>query len=191
MAIIKLAKGDHFLVHITSVVRDVPSSYGPEVKFVGQTATDPDVAIFLKPETAERQLGRIGLTLDSVVGQTVEFAKPDKYIDINRCDQQPTTRLTPPPTVVAPPAAVAAATKMGFTSGPHVPGLDPAPAPAPVATPSTADRLTALFALYDKCFDHAALTSKRLAAVGITTTHEGIAAQTATLYIAAKERGLA
>lgn len=187
MAIIKLAKGDHFLVHITSVVRDVPSSYGPEVKFVGQTATDPDVAIFLKPETAERQLGRIGLTLDSVVGQTVEFAKPDKYIDINRVG----AHVAAPSAPLNAPNPPASNGKQAFTSGPHVPGLDPEPAPVGRLAADRDEQLKKLFALYDKCFDHAALTSKRLKAVDIQTTHEGIAAQTATLYIACKERGLA
>ncbi len=108
MAIIKLQKGEHVEFHVTSVVRDVPSQYGKETKFVGRTATDADACLFLKPETADRQLTRIGLTLDSAVGQTLVFAKPDKYIDISRVGALP-------PAPVAAPTPTSTAT-VGMTA---------------------------------------------------------------------------
>lgn len=165
--IVKLAKGTTtpVLLTITGIVRDVPSNnvkYGPQHKLVGHTPTDADACIFLAPDTAIRQLGRVGLTLDTAIGHTVAITRPGDYIDFAS-------------TVVGVPVPAPAA-----------------PAPTPPATPVEPDaRLKAMFALYDKCFDHAAVTTKRLAAAGIPVTHEGVAAQAATLYIQASQRGVA
>lgn len=182
MAILKLAKGTAtpVLLTVTGVVRDVPSNnpkYGAQHKLVGHTPTDPDACIFLAPDTAVRQLARVGLTLDTVAGHTIAISRPGDYIDFNPASGAP----------VATPIAVPG---QGYTAGPAIQVLDTPAAPA-TPEPSKDERLKAMFALYDKCFDHAAITSKRLAKVDIPTTHEGIAAQTATLFIAAKERGLA
>lgn len=189
--ILKLTKGTTtpVLLTVTGVVRDVPSTnprYGPQHKLVGHTPTDPDACIFLSPETAVRQLARVGLTLDTVPGHTIAISRPGDYIDFNPASGAPVAAPVAAPAAAPAPASNA---KQAFTTGPAILGLD-TPA-APVAEPSKDERLKAMFALYDKCFDHAAVTSKRLKAVDIATTHEGIAAQTATLFIAAKERGLA
>lgn len=173
MPIIKLTTGSRTPFTVTAMVLDVPPAdpqYGPSHKFVGHTPDDPDACMFMSVASAVRQLGRLGLTTDTVVGQTIEFAKPGKYVDINKLNGDA-------------PAPAKPNAKQAFTAGPPIAGLDD----APVAT--TDDKLAAMFALYDKCFDHSALASKRLTAGGITVTHEGIAAQTAVTFIEASRRG--
>lgn len=86
MAIIKLNKGTTVpvVLTITGLVRDVPANnprYGPQHKLVGHTPTDPDACIFLAPDTAVRQLARVGLTLDTAIGHTVAITRPADYID--------------------------------------------------------------------------------------------------------------
>ncbi len=84
--IYKIKQGESVVMTVARVERDVPSTnpkYGPSHKFVGRTATDPDAVVFMSPAAAERQLARRILTLDTVVGETIEFAKPGEYLDIN------------------------------------------------------------------------------------------------------------
>ena len=100
-----------------------------------------------------------------------------------------------PPKNGAPRAAAAPTAKVAFTTGGHIPGDENGPytaytetGAAPHEAPSTADKLLKLFQVYDVCFDHAHSLAK--AKIGASATHEGIAAQAATLYISAYQRGV-
>ena len=132
-------------------------------------------------DAALRQLGRIGLTAETSVGQTLEFERVEKdgtkYTNINKPG--------------AAKLAAAPSAKQGFTTGGHIPEIDgpyTETGAAPHEAPSTADKLLKLFQVYDGCFDHAHSLAK--AKIGATATHEGIAAQAATLFIQAAQRGV-
>jgi hypothetical protein len=194
MSIIKIQQGDTIHFTVTSIVRDVPSNnpkYKPQHKFIGSTPDDPDAAVFMSTVSAERQLGRLGLTLDSVVGQTIEFAKPGEYVDINR------------PSGASPAPRAAAPVKQPFTSGPHIPGMD---GPRPIATPEygnvpaqqaavdalRANRLDGVLNLHDVCVDHSlAVTVKKLTTAGIPVTAADVLSAAATMMIGAQKVGAA
>lgn len=119
--IVKLAKGTTtpVLLTITGIVRDVPSNnvkYGPQHKLVGHTPTDPDACIFLAPDTAIRQLGRVGLTLDTAFGHTVAITRPGDYIDF--------TAVGAPLPALAAQSHPTGGGKQPFSSGPQIAGLD-------------------------------------------------------------------
>lgn len=191
MSIIKLQKGQAVHFTVTSVVPEVPSTnpkYGPSTKFVGHTPDDPDACIFLTPSSAERQLGRLNLTLDSVVGQTVEFAKPGDYVDINRI---PDGNARPAVAAPAPVAAAPAPTngKQPFTSGPHIPGMDPEPL-ASAETVKT-EQWKRLLALHKKCLQFVLETeAPMMTGADVGGSPESVSALTAQLFIAATSAGL-
>jgi hypothetical protein len=84
-------------------------------------------------------------------------------------------------TVSAPPAE-----KQGYSTGGPLP-YEVADAPiahAETGAPPSTGKLDDLFHLYDVCFEHAyQIAHKKM---GADCTHEGIAAQAAALFIAAK-----
>lgn len=95
---------------------------------------------------------------------------------------QPAPRTTPQPES----RPVATSGKEPYAAGPYIEAID-----GPKAAPpgSTVSRLDKLFGLYTACFEHAAtLAHDKL---GADCTHEAIAAQTATLFIAATEKAIA
>jgi hypothetical protein len=204
MSIIKIQQGDTIHFTVTSIVRDVPSNnpkYKPQHKFIGSTPDDPDAAVFMSTASAERQLGRLGLTLDTVVGQTIEFAKPGEYVDINR------------PSGAVPAPRAAAPVKQGFSSGGPIAGLDDARipfverTPRPIATPeygdvpaqqkavdaiTTVDRLDRMFKVYGAIESHILATSvKKFEDAKVGASPESVAAQIATLFIQACNKGIA
>lgn len=96
-----------------------------------------------------------------------------------------------PPKNGAPRPAAANQGKQAFTTGGHIPEIDgpyTETGAAPHEAPSTADKLLKLFQVYDVCFDHAHSLAK--SKIGASATHEGIAAQAATLFIQAAQRGV-
>lgn len=182
MSIVKLAKGTTTptVLTITSIVRDVPPAnpkYGAQHKFVGTTPTDPDACIFLAPATADRQLTRLGLTLDTVVGRTVEFTRPGDYIDMAL------------PGGSAPVAAPAAPTngKQAVTLGAPIAGLD---TPEDVAA-AKVDQWKRLCGLHKRCLAFVLETEvPMLDGPKVGASPESVSALTAQLFIAAKEAGL-
>lgn len=193
MSILKLQKGTTTptVLTITGLVRDVPSNnvkYGPQHKLVGHTPTDPDACIFLAPETAVRQLARVGLTLDNCIGHTVAITRPGDYIDFG-WSTAAAPALAPPPAVVAPRAAVAAATKMGFSAGPHVPGID---GDAPTDAQATrVEQLKKLASLHKRCLQFVIDEEiPMLEKPKIGASPESVSALTAQLFIAARDAGL-
>lgn len=172
MSIIKLEPGDKVLFAVASV-EEVAGKFGQQYKF---TAVNSDV-FFLNVDTAVKQLGRIGYTPQTVVGQTVEFERiakdGTKYTNINK-----------------PGAAKLAASteKVAHSSGPHIPGIDgPYQDDAPESG-TVFPRIAKALELYTVCFDHAhSLAAK---AYGNDESHEATAAMAATLYIQFGQRGL-
>lgn len=85
-----------------------------------------------------------------------------------------------------------ASVKQPVEMGGPIPGLDDLPdEPPPVdeafaeTAPKATDKLNAVFALYDVCFDHAASIAKRHHAL-----NPDVSAMAATLYINASNRGI-
>jgi hypothetical protein len=174
MAILKLEPGQKALFTIASI-EDVEGNFGPQWKF---TATNGD-AMFLNVDTAERQLSRIGYSRAAVIGQTVEFERiqkgAQKFTNINKPGD----------------AKLAASTeKQSFSAGPLVPGMDDQDR---VVVPPTAvvNRLEGLFNLYGVCLDQAIVQAKKLDKAEIGHSPEAVASMCATMFIAAKDKGLA
>lgn len=189
MSILKLQKGTTTptVLTITGIVRDVPSNnvkYGPQHKLVGHTPTDPDACIFLAPETAVRQLARVGLTLDNCIGQTVVITRPGDYIDFTSANGASAQASTTPT-----PAPVNATGKQPFSAGPHVPGIDGA-APAD-AVALRDERLRKIAALHRRCLKFVLEQE-----IPLLDEHkmggspESTSALTAQIFIAATQAGL-
>jgi hypothetical protein len=192
VAILKLQKGTTTptVLTITNLVRDVPSSnpkYGPQHKLVGHTPTDADACIFLAPDTAVRQLARVGLTLDTAIGHTVAITRPGDYIDFaspNGAAQVPVPAASTAPAAPAP----AANAKQGFSAGPEIAGLDTPPA---ADAAGKIEQLKKMASLHKRCLqfvldEEAPILEK--AKVGCSP--ESVSALTAQLYIAATHAGL-
>ena len=174
MAIVKLEPGQKQLFEVSSV-EEVEGKFGPQLKF---TEKRGDV-MFMNVDTALRQLGRIGLTAQTAVGQTLEFERVEKdgtkYTNINKPG--------------AAKLATASTAKQAVSLGGPLPyELTETGAPPPAEGQTVGDKLTKVFQVYDVCFDHAYSLAKRT--LGETATHEGIAAQAATLFIQAAQRGV-
>jgi hypothetical protein len=172
MSILKLLDGQR--IHLTvEGVTEVEGKFGPQLKFVGQTPDDPDAALFLNVEPAERQLSRIGYSRSSIVGQTVEVERVNRngtlYTNINRANG-----AVPAHPVIANPKA-----KQAVSLGAPIAGLDDVETGAPPT-----EKLDTLFNLYDACFAHAHSLAQRT--LGNDASHEGISAMAATIFIAAK-----
>lgn len=154
MAIHKLAEGP-----ITLTVMSVELSegnYGPQYRFTGEDGT----AVFVSESSATKQLGRIGLTVESVVGKTIFLEQVQKngtrYTNI---------ALSTPGAAAARPAASA---------------------PAAAAAPAPRRSVEELAAIYQQCVDQAMITiGNRL--MDSATPFDGAVIQSAaaTLFIAA------
>lgn len=196
MAIIKVQQGERYQFTVTSVVRDVPSAnpkYKPSHKFVGTTPDDPDACVFMVTTSAERQLARLGLTLDTVVGETIEFAKPGDYVDINPVHAY----VAPRPAASAAPRAAAPApqAKQAFSAG-VLPIDEPlygdVPAQQKAVDSLRANRLDGVLNLHDVCVDHSlAVTVKKLTTAGIPVTAADVLSAAATMMIGAQKVGAA
>lgn len=186
MSIVKLEPGQNILFDIASL-DEVEGKFGAQYKITDRRG---DV-LFLNVDTVVKQLGRIGFTPQTAVGQTLEFERIEKngtkYTNINK------------PGAAKLAAAPKANVKQELSSGPHIAGMDDEPAvyaetgaPPSVESGSVYPRLQKLFDVYDVCFDHVLTNvAPRLTASDIGSSPESVAAMTATLYISAKDAGLA
>jgi hypothetical protein len=178
--ILKLIPGQRINFTVEQV-EEVKGNFGPQIKFTGATPDDADAVLFLNVEPATRQLERIGLDVKSVIGRTVEFERIEKngtkYTNINRAEQAP-----------APKPAASNVKQAVSLGGPLPYELSETGAP-----PITVDpRLSKLFTVYDNCLDHAlAVAKEKMDASDVGSSPEAVAAMAATLFIAAKEKGLA
>lgn len=158
MAIHKLADGPITLT-ITALRLGVQGNFGTQAAF-----DSGDTTVFISEPTALRQLSRLNLTTESVVGQTLHFAQTKKdgktYTDINLDGAG-----VPLPTA-RPTRAVAGAATHGT-----------APRHAKLTVPEAA-------ALYGECVDAAMATlGSKLEGVGIGASDMAIQAAAATLFI--------
>lgn len=180
--IIKLIPGQRIALTVAKT-EEVEGNYGPQIKFSGSTPDDHDAAIFLNVETAQQQLSRINLGVESVIGHTVEIERVEKngrkFTNINRLDS-----------VAATAGNKASTAKQAFAAGGPLPWEQEETGAPPVAAPAKADtgKLDRMFALYDVCLDHAHAVAKKK--FGADVTDEAVAAMTATLYIQANQKGL-
>lgn len=182
MAILKLEPGQKVIFDVREA-DEVKGNFGPQIKF---SSPGGDV-LFLNVDTAVKQLGRIGLTLTTVLGQTVEFERIEKngtkYTNINK----------PGAAKLGVPSNV----KQELSSGPLIPGMDDGPytetgAPPSVESGSVYPRLQKLFDVYDVCLDHViSNVAPKLNKSDIGASPESVAAIVATLYISAKDLGAA
>ena len=82
MSILKVEVGSPVTLHIAGA-EEVEGQYGPQVQF---TADNGD-RLFVGKDTALRQLGRIGFTPETSVGQSLHFEKVQKgnktFLNIN------------------------------------------------------------------------------------------------------------
>lgn len=90
-----------------------------------------------------------------------------------------------PPKGARPAAAPAQQAKQAYTAGPAIPAID-------AEHPEQAwERLDKLFSVHDLCLDHAiSVSAKKLDASDVGSSPESIAAIAATLFIAAKDKGI-
>jgi hypothetical protein len=185
VAILKLAKNTTtpVLLTITSIARDVPSNnvkYGPQHKLIGHTPTDPDACIFLAPESAVRQLARVGLTLDDAIGHTIAITRPGDYIDFS------------PANGVAPVAPASPSAPAPAPATPAAPALKEIAAPDPALERARkAAQWRKITALHKRCLTHV-LTDvvPLLDTAKIGAFPESVSALTAQLFIEALHAGL-
>lgn len=157
MPVHKLANGP-----ITLTIASVTESegqYGPQVKFTGQDGME----VYVNKAPADRGLGRLNLTAETVVGQTIKFAQVKK-------DGKTFTNLdlaAPGTEGIGAPTAVAASPV----------------AAAPVAARRSVEELDAL---YEQCLG---IAMKHLVGkfddAGIAYDGATIVSATATLFIQA------
>lgn len=172
MSILKLIPGQKIALTVAKT-EQVEGNYGPQVKFSGSTPDDADAAIYLNVETATQQLGRIGYTLDSVIGHAVEIERVEKngrkFTNINKLNG-------------APRAAAPAPAKQSYSAGPHIPAIDDEHPALPH------EKLDHIFTVYKTCFKEAHTIAR--AAFGDDVADDTVAAMGATLLIAAQKAGV-
>lgn len=182
MAILKMIPGQRINFDVQAV-EHVQGNFGPQYKFDGATPDDDHATIFLNTQTAERQLARVGLDVQSVIGRTVEFARTEKngtkYTDINLPSRMPQPTTKP----------VATSGKEPYFSGPAIPGIDNVETGAPPAQ-NKAEGFERLFQHYDVCMDHALQVAGKMEKAGVGSDPEAVAAIAATLLIQADRQGL-
>jgi hypothetical protein len=158
MAIHKLATGP---ITLTPTSVDVlPSNFDPEQMQVAFTDSVADVRVYVNELTAMKQLARLNLTLETVIGQTIHLEQVKKdgrtYTNMSLVNGDSPK--------AAPKAAAAAAA---------------APQKAPIDLP-------ALTALYGECVDAAMATlGVKLESAGVPFDGATIQSAAATLFIRA------
>lgn len=175
--IVKLNAGESLSLMVESAT-EVEGQYGQQVKFDGQTAEGENVTVFLSLDAAQRQLERIGATVDSIAGSIIKLEKVAKngktFWNIYRAGgaNKVAARPTPPPPAEPDWLADQEADEENF-----------------VASVKT-DKLTSIVVLHRKCFTHALSLATSWEKTGVTASLEGVSALTAQLFIAAREAGL-
>lgn len=161
MSILKVEVGSPVTLNIAGA-EEVEGQYGPQVQF---TADNGD-RLFVGKDTALRQLGRIGFTPETSVGQSLLFEKVAKgnktFLNIN-----------PAPRANGSGAKVTAAT-VSNGAGKSVAGG---------ATQARASTRRPLVPLYEECFTAAKGIVKRQ--LGEKATGADVVAACATLFIQA------
>lgn len=156
MAIHKLATGP---ITLTPTSVDVlPSNFDPEQMQVAFTDQAADIRVYVNELTAMKQLARLNLTLETVIGQTIHLEQVKKdgrtYTNMSLANGDSPA--------AAPKAAVAAA-----------------PQKAPIDLP-------ALTALYGECVDAAMATlGVKLESAGVPFDGATIQSAAATIFIKA------
>lgn len=165
-----------------------PLSIGkyPEVEIVGMDGNRL-CAVRIPQKSVDRQFARIDLTYPSAVGKTLTISRDPNTSDPSKpfWGISLAKGATPQATRAQAPAEF----------GGPIPGLDDLPnEPPPVEeayqqptqrTADAVDKLDGLFQLYDVCFDHASSIARKHA-----TLAPDVSAMAATLFIAAKDRGM-
>lgn len=168
MAIHKLADGPITLTITDAVLVDSKFN-NPQYQITGWDANGEDTRIFVSQKAFEQQLGRLKLTPDAAVGETLHFEQVKKdgttYTNINKAKAG-----TPTVAGVQAERAQTAAAK---------------PAPAPIARMTVAEAAE----LYGQCVDAAiAKFWAPLTAENVAVSAEAIQSAAATIFIAVKGR---
>lgn len=154
MSILKVEIGQPVTMTVSDV-ENAQGKFGPQLKFI---AANGD-CLFVKADTAQRQLDRIGVTVESAAGKTLLFEKVQKgdktFLNINPARQSSEAKQG---------VGVGAGKSAGNGSAGGV-------APRP------------LVPLYEQCLTAAKEVVQRQ--LGKAATTENVIAATATLYIAA------
>ena len=163
MAILKLANGPHTLTVRTCSPDE--GNFGPQVKF-----DDGQDCLFLSQAAAEKQMARLGLTMETIIGKTLVFSQTVKdgrtYNNIDMAG--------------APTIAGAVAAKRDVWA-PSQATQAPLRAAAPKDMPT-------LIRLYAECVDGAMMTlGAKLEATQVPFDGGDIAAAAATLFIQANK----
>ncbi len=165
---VKLAVTDPITVVTITVTEcvEVEGNFGPQARITGTDVNGNTLTIYEKLDAVTRQLGRIGLVMESAVGQPLAFWKETAS---NAAGQTfPALRIAQDATAAAKPAAVKPASRTAQPTAlggplPYEQQETGAP-PAGVLSPyggvaannaPAADRTAAQFALYSKCLDKA------------------------------------
>ena len=156
MAIHKLATGP---ITLTPTSVDVlPSNFDPEQMQVAFTDQAADIRVYVNELTAMKQLARLNLTLETVIGQTIHLEQVKK-------DGRTYTNMS----LVNGVSPVAAPKNVTI----------PAPQKAPIDLP-------ALTALYGECVDAAMATlGVKLESAGVPFDGATIQSAAATIFIKA------
>lgn len=177
--ILKLLPGQRINFGVAAI-EEVTGNFGPQLKFIGSTPDDQNAVMFLNVDAAQRQLARIGLDTQSVIGRKVEFARTEKngtkYTDINLPADKPKPLTT-------------SGVKQPYASGPALPYETESETGA-APTDTKADGFQRLFNAYDVCFSHALQIAQKMNKEDIGSSPEAVAAIAATLLIQADRQGL-
>lgn len=153
MPIHKLAEGPITLTVVS--VAKVEGNFGPQVRLSGDTGID----VYLNETSAERQLGRLSLDLDSVIGKTIYLEQVKK---------NGTTF-----------------TNISLSSGGASIGA-PAASSYAAAAPAQKMDLDAIAELYGRCVSHAmAQFGARMEEMGVPMDASALQAAAATIFIKA------
>jgi hypothetical protein len=199
--ILKVATLTQPVALTVTACKTVEGNYGPQYQLDGHTADHGDVTLYLNVSTAQRQLDRLGVDAQTIVGETIEVERVVKdgktYTNLNRA--RAARAATP---TNGKPATQATTAKQAYNAGPRIEGMDADdyaptplasvhhPAPPTVADPTTS-RLDKLFALHDACLAHALSQTAQLERAKVGDSPEAISARAATLLIQATQRGMA
>ncbi len=165
---VKLAVGNAPTVITVSECVEVEGNYGPQARITGHEDHNPGgpITIYEKLDSVTRQLGRIGLNVESAVGECLAFWKetasnaagqtfPALRIDIVKDEPA----AAPKPVAAKPAARTAQPTALGGPLPYEQQETGAPPAKMPLHREAEAAnreaRVAAQFALYSKCLDKA------------------------------------
>lgn len=201
---VQLKKAGDMLTLNVMACAQVPVGKYPEIEFTGVSANRL-VAVRVNKQSVDRQLTRLELTQQTVVGKVLIFTRDPNPADVNKpywginlAADQSAQSVAPAPTPAPKPNG-----KQPIDLGPHIPEIDGPPPhddrDAPNAAPARQSavqepasdnparaKLDASFKLYDECFHHAVATAGKYP--GLDTD---VSAMAATLYIQANMKNIA